>query len=803
MNSKKLFIVIGIIVLNLLYLPKITSAYTDNSIYRIETGEFIGEENVKNALYKLQADTGWWTQYQATGRSIPYYQVISGEIHGEEKAKEQLIQLQSVAGISGSYSPVGGMEQYQKIVSGGFQKDRIEGVLEKFTQYTGISATYEPVGESISKEQILSGGFYGETTVQSIVQKFVEATGIKATYEPVGEQPEYHQIISGGFAGEAYTNSVMQNFITQTGVNATYEPIEYIETYTITTGGFRGEQVIQELLNRFNNDLGIKGIYFHSEADIYKIKFEKLSEDMMQKISVYLNQYGWWFSTTSEEKTGTIYRIVSQELLDKDQINQALKFFSSQNWWASVNSTGKKENVIFRIVSDPIDNETILNKGLNFFKNNNWWVTTQATSESYYLYYKIVSEPLLGKEKIEKGLNFFEENNWWVSTLLTGEIVHVNFRIITNPILGIEQTNVAINTLRSAGYEAIPQATGKQEGSYKIMTGGFKGLETTNNFAKILTEKYGWWVTTVLIEPGSKIFTSLYDLTFELMLDTQMKVSPQTDLYRNDPAWISLEFIDSNNVVIASSLNVRSGPGINHGIVGKLSKGNKVTILERKDGWARILLTWRNASKEDVQYYLNPNNFQEDTIAYLQFLDLSKSAGLSISEVNEKILNNKGILTNQAQAFVKAATTYNINELYLISHAFLETGNGQSQLAEGVLVSVVDGKAVTPRIVYNMYGIGAYDGVALQSGSEYAYKQGWFSPEASIIGGAKFISESYVNHEKYRQNTLYKMRWNPSSPGTHQYATDIAWAYKQVSNINKFYNLLDTYILVYDVPKYK
>ena len=104
---------------------------------------------------------------------------------------------------------------------------------------------------------------------------------------------------------------------------------------------------------------------------------------------------------------------------------------------------------------------------------------------------------------------------------------------------------------------------------------------------------------------------------------------------------------------------------------------------------------------------------------------------------------------------------------------------------------------------YNMYGIGAVDSSALRSGSEYAYKQGWFTPEAAIIGGAKFIAERYINHTTYKQNTLYKMRWNPARPGTHQYATDIGWAYKQVSNISRLYNLIDTYTLHFDVPQYK
>lgn len=84
-----------------------------------------------------------------------------------------------------------------------------------------------------------------------------------------------------------------------------------------------------------------------------------------------------------------------------------------------------------------------------------------------------------------------------------------------------------------------------------------------------------------------------------------------------------------------------------------------------------------------------------------------------------------------------------------------------------------------------------------------AYKNGWFTPEAAIIGGAAFIGQSYINNPKYQQNTLYKMRWNPANPGVHQYATDIGWAVDQVYTIKKIYDSLSSYTLYYDIPVYK
>lgn len=44
--------------------------------------------------------------------------------------------------------------------------------------------------------------------------------------------------------------------------------------------------------------------------------------------------------------------------------------------------------------------------------------------------------------------------------------------------------------------------------------------------------------------------------------------------------------------VSASSLNVRAGPAVSFGVIGKLKRGTVITPLESKDGWARILNGW-------------------------------------------------------------------------------------------------------------------------------------------------------------------------------------------------------------------
>lgn len=85
-----------------------------------------------------------------------------------------------------------------------------------------------------------------------------------------------------------------------------------------------------------------------------------------------------------------------------------------------------------------------------------------------------------------------------------------------------------------------------------------------------------------------------------------------------------------------------------------------------------------------------------------------------------------------------------VNEIYLIAHALLETGNGQSKLAKGA--NLVNNQVVSnsPIKYYNVYGIGAYDYAPLVNGINYAKRCGWNSISKAIIDGAKFIAQDYI-----------------------------------------------------------
>jgi beta-N-acetylglucosaminidase/putative cell wall-binding protein len=320
--------------------------------------------------------------------------------------------------------------------------------------------------------------------------------------------------------------------------------------------------------------------------------------------------------------------------------------------------------------------------------------------------------------------------------------------------------------------------------------------EQTKNDFKTLVNTVDDELLAFIQQQFSEYTFSQYNIRLNEALNMQMLVNPQTD--KRYTAFISKDFIDNRtNTVTADILNVRSGAGANHHIIAQLKKGNKVKVLNETGNWYQIDLnqTWLNANQNDVAYYLNPNNFILSERQKFQFLDLSKTSSATAEELN-KFLNGKGILHGMGQTFIDAGKKHGINEIYLLSHALLETGHGTSQLATGIKVN--------GNTVYNMFGIGAIDSNPIGGGSQHAYKEGWFTPEEAIIGGAAFIGNDYV---KAGQNTLYKMRWNPKTMddrgyADHQYATDIGWAYKQVNTIYNLYQSIGIGLKHVDIPVY-
>lgn len=234
--------------------------------------------------------------------------------------------------------------------------------------------------------------------------------------------------------------------------------------------------------------------------------------------------------------------------------------------------------------------------------------------------------------------------------------------------------------------------------------------------------------------------------------------------------------------------NVNMGMSLDAHVNLQLSKALNVNSQEG----------WRHATKDELTYYMNPNNFR-DTVGMMQFAVLNQyTDDITASQLNQylnKYCKPGNVFYNKGQDFINAAKKNNINVLYLVGHSMIETGYGTSKLASGI--------SYNGKTVYNFFGIGAVDGNAVAGGSATAYKNGWTSVAAGIDGAATWISSKYLHNSTYKQKTLYNMKWSIDYTW-HQYASDITWPSKigkKMSDIGAYSSNLSA--MNYDVPMYK
>lgn len=217
--------------------------------------------------------------------------------------------------------------------------------------------------------------------------------------------------------------------------------------------------------------------------------------------------------------------------------------------------------------------------------------------------------------------------------------------------------------------------------------------------------------------------------------------------------------------------------------------------------------------KYSVSYfenYLNPNNCNK-----YEFLELDKFRDVNTEKMNKMLLEkDAGVLKGTAESIKKVAKKYNLDPLYFLIQSIHETGYGKSTLAKGVRITEIADvnkpikdsngnikgyqmiKLKEPTTVYNLFGIGAQDNLptmpnrALVLGTTYAYNAGWTTVEKSLDGAGDFLSKNYVNSTKYDQNTLYKIRYNPSETYLwHQYSTT-PWYSRDIATLIQQYDYM-------------
>lgn len=235
--------------------------------------------------------------------------------------------------------------------------------------------------------------------------------------------------------------------------------------------------------------------------------------------------------------------------------------------------------------------------------------------------------------------------------------------------------------------------------------------------------------------------------------------------------------------------------------------------------------SWVTASKNCIAYFMDPRNFLDNDYIYM-FEQLSYDEATQTQAGVEAILqgsfmykteigylNKKGKYKSTdilySTQILNSAKSTKVSAYYIASKILQEVGTKKHDTFAGMGASgsITGRYSGTYAGIYNFYNIGASSGAnPIANGLNWAagnpdedgkatettYKRPWTTPMKSILGGARYIGEKYIN---CGQNTTYFQRFNVNKDSkydlyTHQYMTNIYGAANEGLYTSDAYNSL-------------
>lgn len=327
------------------------------------------------------------------------------------------------------------------------------------------------------------------------------------------------------------------------------------------------------------------------------------------------------------------------------------------------------------------------------------------------------------------------------------------------------------------------------------------------------------------------IFGDSNNLDFEVLL--ALENFPESyknglrQLHAQNPNWIFKAYhtgLDWNTVIQEESV-----PGKN---LIPNSKGIEWKSLENGAyNWKTDTFvvydgsTWVTASKEAIEYYMDPRNFlSADTIFQFELLkyqpeyqnvkgveNILKGTALYNTKYSFIDENNKTKTYTYGETFLAAAEYSGVSPYHLASRVKQEVVTGPNTLSQSVTGTYSGYEGY-----YNFYNIGANDsagGGAIKNGLNYAkngsssaatnalYMIPWTNPYRSIVGGSYFIGSSYINRG---QDTIYLQKFNvtPKSTYYHQYMSNVEAPWAEGKKVASAYSSMADAPIVFSIPVY-
>ncbi len=247
----------------------------------------------------------------------------------------------------------------------------------------------------------------------------------------------------------------------------------------------------------------------------------------------------------------------------------------------------------------------------------------------------------------------------------------------------------------------------------------------------------------------------------------------------------------------------------------KLINGSYASLRSLREGcydwstnqWITYEGGWYGASTELIAYYMDPRNFLNANDIYM-YLKQGYDANSQTQAGVQKIIDGSfiaGKVTDKndsfydktyAEVIMEAGKQSNVNPYILASTIIQEQGTDGATLGKGT--------AYNGKTVYNFFhwkATGKTDADIIKNGSAYAYNNSWFTPSASIIGGAKMYGGNYVSKG---QDTYFYKNYNiiPPVNVNHQYAQNAADSYSSAKKLYKMYSEDKETNLTFRIPVY-
>ncbi len=312
-------------------------------------------------------------------------------------------------------------------------------------------------------------------------------------------------------------------------------------------------------------------------------------------------------------------------------------------------------------------------------------------------------------------------------------------------------------------------------------------------------------------EPAPNLPAPLTEAEFQQMLNASFPQSYHAGLkalHQDYPYWTFTPLNVNHNwdYVLAQEAPGKTSM-VSLNCVSSLKSYQADSYNYKTNSWISLDAGFTGASLEALEYYMDPRNFL-DPGSIFQFENLGYNsdyqslAGIETAlkgsfmdpasnsqhvDANGYILykDNKGVVRclnkTYAQVFLEAARESGASPYFLISRVIQEVGwNGSAS---------VSGTHASNPGIFNYYNIGASSSTSpITNGLNYAAATGsndrpWNTPEKAIIGGAKWIANSYINKG---QNTLYLQKYDLTA-FWHQYMTNIQAPPAEASKIMKNY----------------